>query len=72
MGNHNGSSRQLWRVRPRAKAIPSRHQTRCTLWHESTTDWYRDVGKDYYVKDVDGNGNVNVRLAYDELGHEED
>ena len=28
---------------------------------ESTTDWYRDVGKDY-VKDVDG--NVNVRLAY--------
>jgi hypothetical protein len=27
----------------------------------STTDWYRDVGKDY-VKDVDG--NVNVRLAY--------
>jgi hypothetical protein len=29
--------------------------------HESTTDWYRDVGKDY-VKDVDG--NVNVRLAY--------
>jgi hypothetical protein len=28
---------------------------------ESTTDWYRDVGKDY-VKDIDG--NVNVRLAY--------
>jgi hypothetical protein len=28
---------------------------------ESTTDWYRDVGKDY-VKDADG--NVNVRLAY--------
>ncbi len=28
---------------------------------ESTTDWYRDVRKDY-VKDVDG--NVNVRLAY--------
>jgi len=28
---------------------------------ESTTDWYRDVGKDY-VKDA--NGNVNVRLAY--------
>jgi hypothetical protein len=28
---------------------------------ESTTEWYRDVGKDY-VKDVDG--NVNVRLAY--------
>jgi hypothetical protein len=28
---------------------------------ESTTDWYRDVGKDY-VKDVDE--NVNVRLAY--------
>ena len=28
---------------------------------ESTTDWYRDVGKDY-VKDVEG--NVNVRLAY--------
>ena len=28
---------------------------------ESTTDWYRDVGKDY-VKIVDG--NVNVRLAY--------
>jgi hypothetical protein len=28
---------------------------------ESTTDWYRDFGKDY-VKDIDG--NVNVRLAY--------
>jgi hypothetical protein len=28
---------------------------------ESTTDWYRDVGKDY-VKDIDE--NVNVRLAY--------
>ncbi len=28
---------------------------------ESTTDWYRYVGKDY-VKDVDG--NINVRLAY--------
>jgi hypothetical protein len=28
---------------------------------ESTSDWYRDVGKDY-VKDADG--NVNVRLAY--------
>ncbi len=28
---------------------------------EPTTDWYRDIGKDY-VKDVDG--NVNVRLAY--------
>ena len=28
---------------------------------EPTTDWYRDVAKDY-VKDVDG--NVNVRLAY--------
>ncbi len=28
---------------------------------ESSTEWYRDVGKDY-VKDVDG--NVNVRLAY--------
>jgi hypothetical protein len=28
---------------------------------ESTTDWYRDVRKDY-VKDADG--NVNVRLAY--------
>jgi hypothetical protein len=28
---------------------------------ESTTDWYRDVGK-HYVKEVDG--NVNVRLAY--------
>ncbi len=28
---------------------------------ESTTDWYRDVGKDY-AKKVDG--NVNVRLAY--------
>ncbi len=28
---------------------------------KSTTDWYRDVGKDY-VKDADG--NVNVRLAY--------
>jgi hypothetical protein len=28
---------------------------------ESTTDWYRDVGKDY-VKDA--NGNVNIRLAY--------
>ncbi len=28
---------------------------------ESTTGWYRDVGKDY-VKDA--NGNVNVRLAY--------
>jgi hypothetical protein len=28
---------------------------------ESTTDWYRDVGKNY-VKDIDG--NVNVRLAY--------
>ena len=27
----------------------------------STTDWYRDVGKDY-EKDVDG--NVNARLAY--------
>jgi hypothetical protein len=27
----------------------------------STTDWYRDVGKDY-VKDADD--NVNVRLAY--------
>ncbi len=28
---------------------------------ESTTDWYRDGGKDY-VKDA--NGNVNVRLTY--------
>jgi len=29
---------------------------------ESTTDWYRDVGKDY-VKDIDG--NVNLAYAYD-------
>jgi hypothetical protein len=28
---------------------------------ESTTDWYRDVGKDQ-VKDA--NGNVKVRFAY--------
>ena len=31
---------------------------------ESTTDWYRDVGKDY-VKDVDGNDNVRLAYAYD-------
>jgi hypothetical protein len=33
---------------------------------ESTTDWYRDVGKDY-VKDVDGNVNVRLAYAYDTL-----
>jgi hypothetical protein len=31
---------------------------------ESTTDWYRDVGKDY-VKDVDENVNVCLAYAYD-------
>ncbi len=31
---------------------------------ESTTDWYRDVGKDY-VKDADGNANVRLAYAYD-------
>jgi hypothetical protein len=31
---------------------------------ESTTDWYRDVGKDY-VKDIDGNVNVCLAYAYD-------
>ena len=31
---------------------------------ESTTDWYRDVGKDY-VKNIDGNVNVCLAYAYD-------
>ena len=31
---------------------------------ESTTNWYRDVGKDY-LKDVDGNVNVRFAYAYD-------
>jgi hypothetical protein len=31
---------------------------------ESTTDWYRDIGKDY-VKDADGNVNVCLAYAYD-------
>ncbi len=31
---------------------------------ESTTDWYRDVGKDY-VKDADRNVNICLAYAYD-------
>ena len=31
---------------------------------ESTTDWYRDVEKDY-VKGVDGNVNVHLAYTYD-------
>jgi hypothetical protein len=32
---------------------------------ESTTDWYRDVGKDY-VKNIDGNVNVCLAYAYED------